>query len=412
MVDDDKERLPHEPAGAPTNRDRKRDPGVIESEAVRHEDEASERAAEASEAASDRVERIEEAPAFEPPPSSPPSRSDPPPPRRGPSRFGAFVSGAVGGAVVAALALAGGYALLSPNAGRVEADANRIATLESGAEHESAALGVLEKRVAAVEAATKAPSTSQPEPQLSGEVRDLSAKLDALSGLSGRVAKLESAPAPPAPASGPDTPALAARIDKLEQALAAPKTENRVAPEKPAGTTAGNPAAVAIVAEAIHDRLAEGAPFPHELAALASLRVDSAKLAPLKAMADGGPSGQALSSSFATLAPEVIAAANRPQPGASVGERFLAHLRGLVVVHDLDETAAGNDPEALVSQVEALSRRGDLTGALAAFAKLPEPARNVAAGWAAKAGKAEAASAALRSIREDAIGHLAASEGQ
>jgi len=412
MVDDDKEGLPHEPAGAPTNRDRKRDPGVIESEAVRHEDEASERAAQASEAASGPVDPAEEVPAFEPPPSSPPSRSDPPPPRRGPSRFGAFVSGAVGGAVVAALALAGGYALLSPKAERVEADAGRIATLEAGAEHESAALGGLEKRIAAVEAATKAASASQPEPQLSGEVKDLSAKVDALSGLAGRVEKLESAPAPPASASGPDTSALAARIDKLEQALAAPKTENRVAPEKPAGTTAGTPAAVAIVAEAIHDRLAEGAPFPHELAALASLRVDPAKLAPLKAMVDGGPSGQALSSSFAALAPEVLAAANRPKPGTSVGERFLAHLRGLVVVHDLDETAAGNDPEALVSQVEALSRRGDLTGALAAFAKLPEPARNVAAAWATKAGKAEAASAALRSIREDAIGHLAASEGQ
>ena len=47
--------------------------------------------------------------------------------------------------------------------------------------------------------------------------------------------------------------------------------------------------------------------------------------------------------------------------------RFLAHMRSLVRVRDLNETA-GDDPQALVSRIEAESRRGDIAGALAAFA--------------------------------------------
>ena len=142
---------------------------------------------------------------------------------------------------------------------------------------------------------------------------------------------------------------------------------------------------MAIVAEALHDKLVAGAPFPGELAALASLGVDSEKLAPLKPMAEGGPSGATLSSAFAQLAPSILAAAAK-RDGGSISDRFLDHLRGLVVVHDLSEKT-GDDPDALVTQVEALSRPGDLTGALAAFARLPEHARKVAAGWAAEAGR-------------------------
>ena len=40
-------------------------------------------------------------------------------------------------------------------------------------------------------------------------------------------------------------------------------------------------------------------------------------------------------------------------------DRFLAHLHNLVRVRDLNETA-GDDPQALVSQIEAESRRGDI----------------------------------------------------
>ncbi len=90
----------------------------------------------------------------------------------------------------------------------------------------------------------------------------------------------------------------------------------------------------------------------------------------------------------------MLAAASSPA-GGGVIDRFLAHLRGLVQVRVLNETQ-GDDPAALVSQIEADIRRGDVSGALAAFAKLPEPARQAASGWAAQAGAKEAADAALQ----------------
>ena len=419
MADEDSEKHAPEPGGAPPRRDGRPDPGTIEGMAIRHAEAAGEPSAEAAQAEPpagpdvEAPERTPEEPASEPEAAPPPARQEAPP-ARGPSRFGAFVAGAVGGAVVAALAAGGGYSYLSlspkaepPKAELSEADEKRIVALESGVERNEAMIGALEKRFGAVEAASSAPRPATPQtPQLTGEVRDLTAQVYELTS---RLANLEHAPAPPpappAPSLGPEISALSDRVDKVEQAFAASTAEAR--------STAGEDksAAVAVVAEALSDKLVAGAAFPRELAALESLGVDPAKLAPLKATADGGPSGPALSEAFAALAPQVLAAVNKPQPGMSIQDRFLAHLRGLVVVHDLSEKT-GDDPEALVSQVEALSRRGNLAGALAAFDKLPESGRKVAAGWQAQAQKAEAAVAALQSIREDAIGRLAAGKAK
>ena len=87
-------------------------------------------------------------------------------------------------------------------------------------------------------------------------------------------------------------------------------------------------------------------------------------------------------------------------------DRFLAHLHSLVKVRELNETA-GDDPQALVSQIEAESRRGDIGAALASFDKLPEAARKAAGDWPTLARARQAADAALLSIREGAVGRLA-----
>jgi hypothetical protein len=100
-----------------------------------------------------------------------------------------------------------------------------------------------------------------------------------------------------------------------------------------------------------------------------------------------------------------VAAASHEEEGGVV-DRFLAHIRGLVHVRKLNETQ-GDDPQAIVSRIEADSRRGDAAGALAAFNQLPETARQAAGDWAVKAHARLAADAALQSIREAAIGRLA-----
>ena len=121
-------------------------------------------------------------------------------------------------------------------------------------------------------------------------------------------------------------------------------------------------------------------------------------------MVNGAPTGHALAASFSDVAPKVLAATSHDERGGVI-DRFLAHIRGLVHVRYLKETA-GADPSALVSQIEAASRRGDAAGALSAFGKLPEAARQAAVGWAGQAGARRAADAAVQSIREAAIGRL------
>jgi hypothetical protein len=428
MVDEETQDVAARRAGAPVNRDARPDPGVIEGEiAARraHEDGPSPGAAEAAtqDAATQEAATLSE--------SAPGAAK--------PVRTGAraFAAGALAGLIVSALAAGvGGYFLASK--ADLADDANRLAGLETQAEREnaavdaeakreSAAVASLDKRVGALEASASASGAAELDKRVSAleaanaentpsiaaaaetaqrlatQVADTRADVDAaraeIPGLSARVAKLE---AGPASSEGPDLSALAARVDKIEAALAAPKSETRVAPEK--ASPADNAAAIAIVAGVIDDRLAAGAPFGPELAALKRLGVDPAELAALQAVVQGAPTGGALAASFDAIAPKVLAATSQGEGGGGV-DRFLAHMRNLIRVRNLNETA-GDDPQAIVSQIEAACRRGDIAGALAVFDKLPEAAREAAGDWRTAASARQGADAALQSIREAAIGRL------
>ena len=429
MVDEETQDDSRTPAGVPPNRDARRDPDVIEGEIAARETD----------------ERDPPPSAASPPPES--AAQPQPVPAAAHQRAGlrGLLAGALAGLVISALAIGAFYSLAAPGAD-VEERANRLAefeaqvqrdnaALESEAKRENASLAGLDKRVSALEtgagasgaagldkrvaaleaanaengpkaaaAAQAAQQAAQNGQQLAAQIRDLRADIDAARGeipaLTARVAKLETA-APKT--SDADLSALAARLDKVEAALAAPKSETRVAPEKPAA--ADNAAPIAIIAGAIADKLAAGAPFGTEIAALQRLGVDPAELAALQAVANGAPTGSALAASFSAVAPRVLAAAG-PEEKGGVVDRLIAHIRGLVQVRDLGE-AMGDDPEAIVPRVEAECRRGDIAGALAAFDRLPAAAREAAGDWPAKAGARQAADAALRSIREAAIGQLA-----
>ena len=423
MVDDETQDVSARPAGAPPNRDARPDPGVIDGEiAARGPNEP------------------------EPPPSAagaPGSAAQPRPAAAPRAGFRGVLAGALAGLVVSALAVGAFYSLLAPGAD-VDDSANRLAelgaqvqqanaALDAEAKRESAAVASLDKRVSALEtsggssgeldkrvaaletanadngpkavaAAQTAQQAVQTDQQLTTQVKDLRADIDAargeIPGLAARVAKLETE-APKA--NDADLSALAARLDKIEAALAAPKSESRVAPEKPA--PADNSSAIAIIAGEIADKLAAGAPFGTEVAALQRLGVDPAQLASLQAVARGAPTGSALAESFDAVAPQVLAAAS-PAESGGVLDRLLAHIHGLVRVHVLGESA-GDDPEAIVSRIGAECRRGDIAGAVAAFDKLPAAARQAAGDWPVKARARQAADAALQSIREAAVGRLA-----
>jgi hypothetical protein len=414
MVDEDNQNAASEAArGAPINRDRPHDPGVIDGERAEPEPDAS---------------------------AGHPASSMPEMSRAGGLR--PLLAGALGGLLALGIVGAPAYLFFSPKADLAEANAKRLGEVEAQvqraggeAQRQSAALASLEKRVgalettqpgqalaaldkreSAVEAAVAADSAKVAQAAQAAQAAqgsasaakdqkaDVEAALARLPELETRLAKLEKAAGAPQ-AAAPEVADLENRVHKLEAALAAPKAETRAAAERPAA--ADNPAAVALVAGSLRDRLAAGAPFQTELAALQTLGVDSVTLAPLKGLAGGAPTDESLAASFDAVAKRVLdAAASRPEEGDAWG-RLLAHIRGLVQERDLNETS-GDDPAALVSQIEAETRRGDLHAALAAFAKLPEPARRAAADWAATASARLQADKIIQSIREAAIESLAA----
>ena len=280
----------------------------------------------------------------------------------------------------------------------------RVGALEAGAGASNTA--DIEKRVAALEAANAGNNAASDATQrLAAQEKDLRANIDAarseIPDLSARVAKLET-DTQKTNAANADLAALAGRVDKIEATLAAPKTETRSATD--------TAAALAVIAEAAEDRLRAGGPLGPDLAALQHLGVDAATLAPLQAVVNGAPTNAALAASFSAVAPHVLAATAQEAKG-SVTDRFLAHLHNLVRVRDLNETA-GDDPQALASQIEAESRRGDIRAALASFDKLPEAARQAAGDWPTLARARQAGDAALQLIREAAIAQLAAGPKQ
>jgi hypothetical protein len=198
---------------------------------------------------------------------------------------------------------------------------------------------------------------------------------------------------------------LGDRVGKIEAALAAPKTESRVPPTEVAPKR--DPAAQAIAALALEQRLRAGEPFAAEWAALSRLGADGAALATLKPYSDtGAPTAAALAASFAKIAPSLVAADN-PETGDGVMDKMFDHMRKLVRVRAVGEVA-GDDPAALVSQIEAALARGQAASALGIYARLPEAARKAGADWAKTADARIAADAAAQSLRESAIERLAA----
>ena len=322
----------------------------------------------------------------------------------------------------------------------------RIDAVEAGQASfaKSTALDAIDKRLAKLESTAVQPDTVAAALAEARAARDEAAKALAQANAA---AQGNGKPAPPAPAAVPDPriaeiaadeaaqgaridkleaalgdrtgkmeAALGGRIDKLETtlgdrvgkieaALAAPKTESRVPPTEVAPKS--DPAAQAIAALALEQRLRAGEPFAAEWAALSRLGADSAALATLKPYSDtGAPTAAALAASFAKIAPSLVAADN-PETGDGVMDRMLDHMRKLVRVRAVGEVA-GDDPAALVSQIEAALARGQAASALGIYARLPEAARKAGADWAKTADARIAADAAAQSLRESAIGRLAA----
>ena len=395
------------------------------------------------------VESSSEA-APEPAAAAAPRRSQPP------SMKLVFAAGALGAIVGAGLALGAAW-LVNPRVASLDAATARISALERAGESRAEADAELAKRLAAVESGVAADAKASALDALAGRVatlesaagkgpspspaidealaearaaRDAAAKALALVGAAPQAAPAAAAsPAPPAvdaaalaervgalesavaalKSAAPDAAAIDGRLAKLEGALAAPKSEARVAAadaQAPRGA-----AAAAILAVALEERLEAGAPFAQEWAGLSRLGADADRLAALKPYADAGaPKVAALAAAFAKLEPALTAAATPAPPPSDEGvvDRLLDHVRALVRVRKVG--AAGEGAEGSLAVVAAALGRGDLAAALDAYARLPESARQAGADWAKSAAARQAASAAARGLRDDAVARLAAGD--
>ena len=367
--------------------------------------------------------------------------ADAPPPTES-NRLGPYAIPAVagfGGAILgAALALVAAWAI-NPRAGALDAARAQLSALERSAETQPAATAALDKRVTTLEAgAARADALDALDRRvgaLEASGGDAKAALDEARAARADAAKaLAAAQAAPPSTNGaaPAAPsALEPRLAKLESDLAAaesrldqfggfdqrlsklegatdasPKSDARVAMAKGASDSA---ASVAVLALSLEQRFAAGAPFSAELAALTRLGVGADALAPLKPFAESGaPSLASLAASWAKVEPAVAAAA--PPSERSGWQRLFDHMRALVRVRRVGETAANDESEPPAARIGAALERGDLVAALEAYGRLPEASRAAGAAWAEAAKAREAAAQAATALRAVAIGDLAAAK--
>jgi hypothetical protein len=170
-------------------------------------------------------------------------------------------------------------------------------------------------------------------------------------------------------------------------------------------------AGLAVVAQSIAQALDQGAPFESALAAAASLGADAARLAPLQAVAKtGAPGLRSLARLWAGESRAAMDAAQAPEGDQGWLDRLKAGAARMVRVRPVGE-APGEDPAALGARIEAALARGAVAEALAAWTKLPEPARIASRGFGEAAAQRLAGEEAVRALTSGAVADLARAKG-
>ena len=311
------------------------------------------------------------------------------------SRTG-IVAAAVTGGIAGALIASAAYLLIGPAAAPQKDFAPALQSLEAkvAAAARPEALASLDKRLAAIEAQTQS-LKSATDAALARAASALSAA-DAAKTASTSIV----------PAGSVSLAPLEERLAKAEALLAAPKAETRVTAERiEANAAGGNAASLAVAAQALVQAMAREAAFPNELAAVEAQGGDSASVAKLKPLAaTGAPTLRGLNDKFAAVSAAILKSTSPALPEGTF-DRLIGSASRLVRVRPAGE-ATGDDPLALVSRIETALARGAVPEALALWAKLPEPARNLSQGWAAEAKARSEANGAAQVILSQALAQL------
>ncbi|MBX9774010.1 MAG: hypothetical protein K2Y71_06315 [Xanthobacteraceae bacterium] len=281
-------------------------------------------------------------------------------------------------------------------------------------------LGRLETIVATPKAPISDPALANRMATLEGEIKALGERIgvlgrrnDEIASIAGEarsradqavaaVAELKKAPAPAAPAiERKEVDALNTRIAALERAAKAMEAQL-------AGRTgcdgADRSLRLVVVASTLNAAVERGAPFAAELAAAKAAAPDPKSLAPLEPFAPSGvPTAAVLTRELTALMPAVAKAVGTTSRGGGILDRLKAGAERLVQVGPIDGVP-GDDPAAIVRRIEIQAEQGNLNGAMAEIAKLPEGAHALTKEWVAKV---EARNIAIEASRRFAAGALA-----
>lgn len=254
---------------------------------------------------------------------------------------------------------------------------------------------------------------------LKDQVVQLSQRLDTISALADRVAKLEVAPAAAPPGPATDLSGVEARIAALESRPAPTGTDSAevaqlrsavealkaqgagiVSPEVQASLDAkvkdteakltaiedaAKASAAATMARAAIGQIAaamdSGAAYS---AAVTNLKGTTLPAVLTDHAASGLPTLQSLQAAFPDAARAALEAALRANMGQSWSERVGNFLRAQTGARAL-APREGNDPDAILSRAEAATDKGDLATALKEIAALPPVAIAALADWQARA---------------------------
>jgi len=162
--------------------------------------------------------------------------------------------------------------------------------------------------------------------------------------------------------------------------------------------TVDKSARLALSAVALRDAVERGAPYKDELAQAKALGADDGALAPLQTFAASGlPSEQALARELTDLMPALVKAAGVESAPSGFLGRLQANASKLVHVTPVD-APQGDQPADVLARIEVAAARADIEAALSDIGKLPEKARQQAAGWVTRAVARRKALAAVRDL--------------
>jgi hypothetical protein len=262
--------------------------------------------------------------------------------------------------------------------------ANRLATLEGELKALGERVGVLGRR-------------NDEIASIAGEARS---RADAAAAA---VAEWKKAQTPATPVvERKEIEALSTRIAALERAAKA--MEAQLAGRS--GDGADRSLRLVVVASTLNAAVDRGAPFAAELAAAKAAAPDPKLLAALEPFASSGvPTAATLTRELTALMPAVAKAVGTSSRGGGILDRLKASAERVVSIRPIDETP-GDEPAAIVRRIEIRAEQGNLNGAMAEMAKLPEGARALTREWVARAQARNAAVEASRRFAADALASI------